>query len=44
MSEYCYQCEGCGNFKENCVCPEFEDPMGEWREMTNKDIALELKN
>lgn len=32
MSEYCYQCTHCGQFKEYCKCQEFQDPMAMYRE------------
>ena len=38
MSEYCYLCEGCGKFSEECTCPEFQDPMACWKEMSQLEL------
>jgi hypothetical protein len=40
MSEYCYQCLKCGEFKEYCKCPKgFQDPMGPYRDMEYGELV-----
>ena len=41
MSEYCYQCLSCGEFKEQCKCPKFEDPMGQYKGMSIEELFEE---
>lgn len=42
MSEYCYQCLECGEFREYCICRDgFKDPMGRYKEMTIKELMME---
>lgn len=43
MSEYCYACLGCGNFKEFCTCINFDDPMEPWRSMGNDELFEEMR-
>ena len=43
MSEYCYQCEECGCFKEQCMCKTgFKDPMGLYQEMSIQELCEDL--
>lgn len=43
MSDYCYQCDGCGEFREDCKCKGgFKDPMGFWKEQSLEDIKAEM--
>lgn len=41
MSEYCYQCEGCGNFREDCKCKSFIDPMAYWKSLSPEELMME---
>lgn len=41
MSEYCYKCIDCGEFKEECICERFKDPMELWRNMTPEELMEE---
>ena len=41
MSEYCYQCERCGLFREECRCKEFADPMGRFKGMSIRELMEE---
>ncbi len=43
MSEYCYQCEGCGLFKEECKCREFQDPMKYWKSLSPIELKMEME-
>ena len=43
MSEYCYQCQGCGQFKEYCKCPEFDDPMAQFRDMSDLELMESME-
>jgi len=42
MSEYCYQCRGCGRFSDDCECLKFQDPMAQFREMSNLELMEDL--
>ncbi len=41
MSEYCYQCQDCGEFKGQCQCERFSDPMEQWKDMTMEELMME---
>ncbi len=43
MSEYCYLCMECGNFREDCVCKRFQDPMERFRNMSREEVAMEMR-
>lgn len=41
MSEYCYQCEKCGEFKEYCKCKQgFQDPMEFWKSQDPRELMI----
>jgi hypothetical protein len=43
MSEYCYQCLKCGEFFEECKCPDgFADPMKSARDFQRSELQEEL--
>jgi hypothetical protein len=41
MSEYCYQCLSCGEFREDCKCPKFEDPMAPYKNRSIEELFEE---
>ena len=44
MSEYCYQCEGCGEFRELCRCKQgFQDPMEYWKSLSNLELMESME-
>lgn len=44
MSEYCYQCQTCGEFKNDCKCPDgFKDPLEMYKDMSPGELE-ELLN
>ena len=45
MSEYCYQCEDCGEFKEHCKCElGFKDPMAYAKSLGPCELMEEMRN
>jgi len=44
MSEYCYQCTGCGRFSDGCICETgFKDPMECWKSMSESELLNDLE-
>lgn len=39
MSEYCYLCEECNQFREFCNCKDgFKDPMAYWKSLSPEEL------
>lgn len=42
MSEYCYLCEGCNRFSNDCICKDgFQDPMEYWKGLDPRELMRE---